>query len=126
MIDVSKIRVGDHLDIRMRVTRASVDGHDREFCLEYDAERRIVVNSRDHGNLILAHTPAPREFKPGDRVTWVKNDEHIWKIIATHGVSAWSKWDGYAYSDGPDACSPHFGKYETHLISDLRHADESE
>jgi hypothetical protein len=113
MIDVSKIRVGDHLDIRMRVTRASVDGHDREFCLEYDAERRIVVNSRDHGNLILAHTPAPRQFKPGDRVLDNGYSGPVaWFIVHVKDGSAWID-DANGYS-------------RIARLHNLRHADESE
>jgi hypothetical protein len=113
MIDVSKIRVGDHLDIRMRVTRVSVDGHDREFFLEYDAaESRVVVSSRDHGDLILAHH-TPRQFKPGDRV--LDNGYSgpvIWFIVHVKDGSAWID-DANGYS-------------RIARLHNLRHADESE
>jgi hypothetical protein len=116
MIDVSKIRVGDHLDIRMRVTRVSVDGHDREFCLEYDAaESRVVVSSRDHGDLILAHHPTPREFKPGDRV----------KRMNWGGAPI--QWTFVASANGIAFCAHDNGEDTMYLkLSDLRHADESE
>ena len=60
---------------------------------------------------IATHTPAPREFKPGDRVTW-GSGVRVYEFIAQRGGVA-IVWDASYGSASP-------------LLSDLRHVDESE
>ncbi len=60
---------------------------------------------------IATHEPQPREFKPGDRVTWGAG-VRVYEFIAQRGGAAivWSRDYGPSYPN----------------ISELRHADESE
>ena len=102
MIDVAKIRVGDEVTVRARVKQ--IDSDD-------DAPIRICGGSWVPLADILTHTPAPREFKPGDRVTWGAG-RYVYEFIAQRGSSA-IVWD-----EDYGCFSP--------LFSNLRHADESE
>jgi hypothetical protein len=101
MIDVSKIRVGDEVTVRATVREVA------------DGTKPIRV-SRDPWvgvSDIATHTPKPREFKPGDRVTW-GNGLLVYEFIAARNSKAvlWS--DEY--------------QWQIHDVSHLRHADESE
>lgn len=122
MIDVSKIRVGDEVTVKATVTEVYPDSECPVTVSIKSVSWQICPLRED----IATHTPKPREFKPGDRVTWTGNDMHRWKIIAIDGELAWSKWDGYAGDASPTPHSPHFGKRAMHPIQCLRHADESE
>ncbi len=121
MIDVSKIRVGDEVTVRVKVTDRVSDTAVAPVRISiFGVVAWVPVD------FIATHTPKPRDFNPGDRVTWTGNDMHRWKIIAIDGELAWSKWDGYAGDASPTPHAPHFGKREMHPIQCLRHADESE
>jgi hypothetical protein len=105
MIDVSKIRVGDEVTVRAKVT-----------IVHHDDPRNPI---RLHGGTwvtrgdIFAHHPAPRQFKPGDRVLDNGYSGPVaWFIVHVKDGSAWID-DANGYS-------------RIARLHNLRHADESE
>lgn len=112
MIDLSKIKIGDEIDIRMRVTTVGFHDHDLEFCCRYDdSERPVIISSRAHSALIISHTPVPRDFKPGDRVEWM-HGPHIYTFVGEFMGTAALARNGDVWAHPP--------------LSELRHPDESE
>lgn len=112
MIDVSKIRVGDEVTVRAKVVDR---GTHFSPCHDYPGEPtiRIMVGEWVGSSEIATHTPKPREFKPGDRVTWGKlQGTYVYEFIAQRGDCAVAWNDTFGFSLQP--------------TSDLRHADESE
>ena len=109
MIDISKIRAGDEVTVRCVVKEV------------VDTELVVVKPSFNPGpffadmciskDWIATHTPKPRDFTPGDRVTW-GSGVNIYEFIAQRDDVAivWSAEHG--------ASDPPFYK--------LRHADERE
>jgi hypothetical protein len=103
MIDVSKIRVGDEVTVRGKITGCTANGVN------------VLIGPSPtwaHRHSIATHTPKPREFKPGDRVTWSAGRARVYEFIAQRGPTA-ILW------------SPEYGATDP-SISSLRHADESE
>lgn len=81
MVDVSKIKVGDEVTVR-----ATVAAMDYGTC----APVRIIGGSWIYKDDILVHTPKPREFKPGDMVTWGAGVV-AWELVATANGFAFLK-----------------------------------
>jgi hypothetical protein len=104
MIDVSKIRVGDEGTVRVRF----VDIRNGSFRVE---TLRFGGSMWAFASDLSTHTPKPREFKPGDRVTW-GNGSRTYEFLAQRGGTA------FLWSNAYGAALPN--------ISELRHADESE
>lgn len=100
MIDVSKIRIGDEVTVRVTVRDADLRGSIR-------VTRDPWLRSDD----IVAHHPKPREFKPGDRVTACHFPD-VRTIVAVDNGEAWIR-------------SP-LGGHHSASFESLRHADESE
>ena len=103
MIDVSKIRVGDEVTVRGKVAKIAADG-DIFFESENGADGWFNRSE------IVAHTPKPREFKPGDPV--YANGATKWTVVHVRGLWAWLEDDN--------------GWNRLEILKDLRHADESE
>lgn len=101
MIDISKIKVGDEVTVRAKVIQI-----DRKHVAE---PVRLNGGSWVLGNQIIAHHPAPREFKPGDRV--IIGGSSTLVLVAMDAGEAWIKTP-----------TGHF----TADVSELCHADESE
>lgn len=105
MIDVSKIRVGDEVTVRGSVSE--IDKTSIPFRVLMDSGRTAWFCADE----ITTHTPKPREFKTGDRVTW-GNGAYNAEFVALRGDNA-AVWES------------RYG-WKALKISDLRHADESE
>jgi plastocyanin len=103
MIDVSKIRVGDEVTVRGRVYDAS--GADW-FYVSFGASSWAKVPA----DAIATHSPKPREFKPGDRVTFI-DSQVAFDVVHAEGDQAWVK------NLNGSMLAP---------FTELRHADESE
>jgi hypothetical protein len=106
MIDVSKIKVGDEVTVRAKVVGTGSNG----------LETRVGAGLMwFHHREIATHTPAPREFKPGDRVK------------KTNWGDASIQWTFIASANGLAFCA-HDNTVDvmTVMISELCHADESE
>jgi hypothetical protein len=104
MIDVSKIRVGDEVTVRARVDRTDA-GVGRPIQISFGG--RVVCISDES---IATHTPAPRQFKPGDKVKVGTSGPLT--IIAIEAEDAWVRAAN--------------GDRFTTTLHALRHADESE
>lgn len=105
MIDVSKIRIGDEGTIRVRIIEKNVSGNFKVEVLKYGCCTWVFPSD------IVTHTPKPREFKPGDRVTWDRGHV-IFELIAIRKDNAAVWKEGYGWY--------------IKSVSDLRHAEESE
>jgi hypothetical protein len=102
MIDVSKIRVGDEVTVRALVAESD----DNE-----GYPIRLHGGSWIKRENVVEHHPKPREFKPGDRVTW-PTEGYEYELIAIRGDRAIIWNEDYGAISIP--------------LSDLHHADESE
>jgi hypothetical protein len=102
MIDVSKIRVGDEVTVRAKVAIAHHDDTNKPVRLHGG-----TWVSREE---IISHTPAPRQFKPGDKVKVGTSGPLT--IIAIEAEDAWVRAAN--------------GDRFTTTLHALRHADESE
>jgi hypothetical protein len=85
MIDVSKIRVGDEVTVR-----AAVDDIRHA---DSTAPVSVSFNGVGHTHWIRAsdiatHTPKPRDFKPGDRVTHANHGGLTFNVIASNSKGA--------------------------------------
>jgi hypothetical protein len=123
MIDASKIKVGDEVTVRGRVYHVSARYKKCGIGVSFQDEDRDARGLIVSAKAIATHTPAPREFKPGDRVILSGNDTLRWRVIAIDAGYAWLKWDGFAAESGPEPHSAYFGKRATLPIQHLRHAD---
>lgn len=108
MIDVSKIKVGDEVTVRAKVVDRGNEFTPRG---PMPTVVKICVGEWVGAEHIEAHHPAPREFKPGDLVTWGTGAYNA-EFIALRGDEA-AVWES------------RYG-WKTPKISDLRHIDESE
>lgn len=102
MVDLTKIKVGDEVTVRAKVVALEPN----KLCPE---PIRIHGGSWINEKDILTHTPASREFKPGDRVSWLPNTFAVWTIEAIKDGQAWLRFKN---------------DWHTAKISDLRHADD--
>lgn len=107
MVDVSKIHVGDEVTVRAKVVEIGVGM----------VEARLGASlTWIHQLDIATHTPAPREFKPGDRAIVydaVSDSKDPCDVLAVDDAFAWVR-------------NRRSGGRWTARLSDLRHADESE
>ena len=103
MVDVSKIKVGDEVTVRAKVHESSaIDGGGlwvvAASVLDAPNRARFVAND------ILSHTPAPKEWKVGDKCRVC--DRGDWEIAApprargngTIEVALWRHGAGYSFS----------------------------
>jgi acyl dehydratase len=102
MIDVSKIRVGDEVTVRATVLEVA----DGIKPIRVKRDPWVEVGE------IATHTPAPREFKPGDRVTMGSGCLDLELIAIRDEVAC--VWDNISR------------RFESAIVHRLRHADESE
>ena len=105
MIDISKMQLGDKVTVHGTIL--TIDRRRDRFGGAGIAIREQWFTPEK----IITHTPAPHEFKPGDRVTWGDGLD-VYEFIAQRGAVA-IVWDADYGIQGPS-------------LSDLRHADESE
>lgn len=103
MVDLSKIKVGDEVTVRMVVKTVDTDGI-------FNASSSGGVHGWIDSSEIATHTPAPREFKPGETV--YAGSATKWKIEHVNGFWAWIV----------DAN----GWNRLEALENLRHADESD
>ena len=111
MIDVSKIKVGDKVVIEATVVRIDPEDEDLPLGLQYGDDPTKGWEWCGTAG-IISHTPAPREFKAGDKVTWGHGDV-VYEFRERRGDASvlWREDYGYLiYSNGE--------KFP------LRHADE--
>jgi hypothetical protein len=104
-VDVSKIRVGDEVTVRAKVLRTDAG---IQWPIQIATAGVCLCVGPD---TIATHTPTPREFKPGDRVTWASGVYNFEFVAAREGWAA--LWGGKL-------------GWDHRPINDLRHADESE
>jgi hypothetical protein len=89
MIDPKAIKPGDEVTVRGRVRYA--DGPEN-FGIEFDHVTARKATHYVHPSAIATHTPAPREWKKGDRAMWGGGKV---TIRAVDGADAW-----VCFSDG--------------------------
>lgn len=108
MVDVSKIKVGDEVTVRGVVADTRHADSTAPVAVSFSG---VCHSHWVNSSAIATHTPKPREFKPGDRVTW-GSGYVIYELVAIRdGIAAtWNKDYGW----------------QPKTLSDLRHADESE
>lgn len=106
-IDLSKVKDGDKLAFEGVVVAIAFPYRKADVCVKWPCGDTHWVCSAD----AISHTPAPREFKPGDQVTWGNGSEVYEFREARNGESClWNKKIGYFYHQ------PHYAP--------LRHADD--
>lgn len=103
MIDVSKIKVGDEVTVRVPVMETSKIN---SLCI------RVKTNPWIELDDVLAHHPAPREFAPGDRVVARTTGHQKWEILHVKHPWAWLQESN--------------GWNRLEQLKYLSHADESE
>lgn len=117
MIDVSKIKVGDEVTVRGHVVHINNDRLAMPYELGINFRNRADASWTNIPTLCIAtHTPAPREFKPGDRAIVydaVTDSKDLCDVLAIDDAFAWIR-------------NTKSGGRWTARLSDLRHADESE
>jgi len=108
MIDISKMQLGDKVTVHGTIL--TIDRRRDRFGGAGIAIREQWFTPEK----IITHTPAPREFKPGDRVVFdfIINDKMAGIILCIDNAVAWLKWPNGIRQECP--------------ISELCHADESE
>lgn len=114
MVDLRKIRVGDEVTVRAKVVALEPN----KLCPE---PIRIHGGSWINEKDILTHTPAPREFKPGDRVSFydMREDKISYGVVVAID-------EDFAWVKVPESPTPAGNIRVTLNISELRHADERE
>lgn len=110
MVDLSKIRIGDEVTVRCIVKEIAANDKDLVVVKPSNNPGKYFTDMCISKDWIATHTPKPRPFKLGDRVTW-GSGRAVYEFIAQRGGVAivWSH--DFGLSD-PD-------------ISELRHADKN-
>jgi hypothetical protein len=111
MVDLSKIRVGDEVTIRARVGAKFDNG---DFWLGFSEtgseSNGTIISARVCPLSIATHTPAPREFKPGDKVI-AKRDKAEYELVGIRERLAFLWYSPQCFGRTAD-------------VSDLCHADD--
>ncbi len=114
MIDLSKIKVGDEVTVRCIVKEVVANDKDLVVVKPSSNPGKYFADMCISKDWIATHTPAPREFKPGERVVFGRliGGSTVGQLLCVDGGVAWVKWPN--------------GVRQNCRISDLHYVDEGE